>query len=84
MKQDVLAIRQTLSQFGYRMRTLSARHVSELSTTELENLIIKLSQNDINRVLFRCDAEERDDGKGFGTYNIPGYGDMPFCGLHGR
>lgn len=56
VKKDVLAVRQTLSQFGYRMRTLSARNVSDISTTELESIITQLDHNDLNRVLYRSVA----------------------------
>ena len=82
-KSAILKVRQCLAQFGYRMRTISGRNLSELSTTELENIVCKMSLDDLSRVLYRCDAEERDDGKGFGTYNIPGHGTLPYCGIQG-
>lgn len=83
VKKHVLAVRQTMSLFGYRMRTLSARNVSDLSSTELEQILMTLTFNDLNRVLYRSDAEEKDDGQGFGSYDVPGHGALPYCGLQG-
>ena len=76
-------MRSCLSSFGYRVHTYSGRNLKEISSTELESVVSGLSLNDMNRVLYRCDGEERDDGKGFGSYNIPGHGNLPYCGLQG-
>ena len=39
---------------------------------------------DLNFVLYRCDAEERDASSGQdGVYNIPGYGPLVYAGLQG-
>lgn len=39
---------------------------------------------DLNAVLYRADAEERDatDGK-FGVYDVPALGRLTYCGLEG-
>ncbi|SCV04841.1 LAMI_0H19812g1_1 [Lachancea mirantina] len=44
----------------------------------------KLDLYSLNAALFRCDGEEKDVSSGkFGTYNIPKYGTLTFCGLQG-
>ncbi len=83
IKNTILKIRQMLSNFGYRVPTYSGRSLDEMTSNELENIVTRLSLPDLNRVLYRCDAEERDDHKGFGAYNVPGYGSLVYCGLQG-
>ncbi|KAI8845837.1 glucanotransferase domain of glycogen debranching enzyme-domain-containing protein [Chytriomyces cf. hyalinus JEL632] len=41
-----------------------------------------LTDADINIVLYRCGNEEADS-IGDGAYNIPGHGELPYCGLEG-
>lgn len=60
---------------------MSSFSVSE--NKELRNIIAKLTLADLNRALYRCDEEERDDGKGFGTYAIPNFGSLVYCGFQG-
>lgn len=39
---------------------------------------------DLNIVLYRCDAEERDSSDGHdGVYNVPGHGSLVYAGLQG-
>ncbi|KAL7057955.1 hypothetical protein AAHC03_016706 [Spirometra sp. Aus1] len=49
----------------------------------ISRLIADLSLNDINWLLFRCEREENSFGIGRKPYFIPGYGELPFCGLQG-
>ncbi|XP_066992681.2 glycogen debranching enzyme [Anabrus simplex] len=56
---------------------------SSSSVSELESIVSRLSLADLNRVLYRCNEEEQDEGKGFGAYDIPGFGPMVYCGLQG-
>ncbi|CAG9819095.1 unnamed protein product [Phaedon cochleariae] len=51
--------------------------------TELSAIIKKLTLADLNRALYRCDQEERDEGFGFDTYNIPNFGSMVYAGFQG-
>ena len=40
--------------------------------------------SDLNKVLYRCDQEERDETSNtFGVYDIPGYGPLVYAGLQG-
>lgn len=50
---------------------------------ELKQIISKLDLVDLQLALFSCDAEERDRGFGFESYDIPGYKRLPYAGLQG-
>lgn len=40
--------------------------------------------SDLNKVLYRCDQEEREETcDKFGVYNVPGYGPLVYAGLQG-
>lgn len=56
---------------------------SQTQQTDLKNIINELKLEDLNRALYRCDQEERDDGKGFDVYNIPNFGSLVYAGLQG-
>lgn len=42
----------------------------------------KLSLADLNQVLYRCEAEEQEDGGG--CYNIPNWSPLKYAGLQGN
>lgn len=54
------------------------------NVNDLQEVLKDLTLADLNRVLYRCDQEERDEGHGIGAYNIPDYGDLVYCGLQGN
>lgn len=49
--------------------------------TQIKSLAASLSLTDLNYVLYRCENEERDEGKGGGVYVVPGAGALVYCGL---
>ena len=50
---------------------------------EVNGFIKELDLLDLNYALYRCDQEERDDGKGGAAYEVPGAGTLVYCGLQG-
>ena len=75
-------LRRLLTCFGYKTAPEPLEKEKE-EYSELVDIISKLSFNDLNRILYRSNPEEQDDGHGYGAYNIPGDGDLPYCGLQG-
>ncbi|GJQ87827.1 hypothetical protein Trydic_g18672 [Trypoxylus dichotomus] len=57
--------------------------LSRNDNRELSQIMNKMSLADLNRTLYRCDSEERDEGNDFGAYNIPNFGTLFYCGLQG-
>jgi len=52
---------------------------------ELGDIVSQLTLADLNRALYRCEQEERDETKGAsGAYNIPAFGPVVYCGLQGK
>ncbi|XP_050499688.1 glycogen debranching enzyme isoform X2 [Diabrotica virgifera virgifera] len=64
------------------VRTLISS-ISLAKPTELATIVNKMTLADMNRALYRCGQEERDEGFGFDTYNIPSFGSMVYAGLQG-
>ncbi|KAI1779850.1 glycoside hydrolase family 13 protein [Hypoxylon cercidicola] len=65
----------------------AAEHSSGLDTyvtSGAKDVMAELDFVDLNFLLYRCDAEERDGSSGRdGTYDIPGYGKIVYAGLQG-
>lgn len=52
--------------------------------SDLYDIISHMDFSDLNKTLYRCDQEERDETRGkFGVYNVPGYGSLVYAGLQG-
>ena len=51
--------------------------LSDLDTKSLSEAVSGLSLLDVQSVLFQC------SGEGGGCYNVPGHGDLNYCGLAG-
>lgn len=53
--------------------------------SDLHDIISRMDFSDLNKTLYRCDQEERDETQGkFGVYNVPGYGPFVYAGLQGN
>lgn len=86
---SIVAIRVSLHPYTRPYFAKLQENISVLHTgkgknlEELRQVVSKLDLVDINTVLFKCEAEERDLGLGSGTYDIPGFGPLVYCGLQG-
>nr|XP_055038988.1 glycogen debranching enzyme-like isoform X1 [Misgurnus anguillicaudatus] len=76
-------LRTQLSQFNrtYKHGSLTDCNVPEILKIPLGLLMSKLTLADLNVVLFRCEAEEQEDGSG--CYNIPSWKPLKYGGLQG-
>lgn len=82
-QQVVGVLRYYLSQFSpkYRRGSASDDNPPEVLQKPLAQIMSKLSLADMNVLLFRCDAEEQEDGGG--CYGIPGWESLKYAGLQG-
>ncbi|XP_045473681.1 glycogen debranching enzyme [Harmonia axyridis] len=68
--EAVSEVRKLTQQFSY------------VQETDLKRIIKKLELRDLNKVLYKCDQEEQEEG--FSVYGIPGYGgQLVYAGLQG-
>ena len=81
----ILNIRKGMGSFGYLMRSYSGSTAYDETwdTSNFRSVVSNLTLDDLNRVMYRVDAEERDDQFGLATYNIPNHGNLCFSGLRG-
>ncbi|KAI5624143.1 glycogen debranching enzyme isoform X2, partial [Silurus asotus] len=82
--QDLLGfLRTQLYQFNrlYKLGSLTDSDVPDILKVPLELLISKLSLAELNVLLFRCNAEEQEDGGG--CYTIPSWMSLKYAGLQG-
>jgi glycogen debranching enzyme len=58
--------------------------INDFIRSGADEAMAELDLVDLNALLYRCDGEERDlSGGKDGAYNIPGYGELVYCGLEG-
>uniref|UniRef100_A0A4W6G5N0 Glycogen debranching enzyme n=1 Tax=Lates calcarifer TaxID=8187 RepID=A0A4W6G5N0_LATCA len=74
-------LRYYLSQFSPKYRRGSVADENPPELCVFHRLMSKLTLADLNVLLFRCDAEEQEDGGG--CYSIPGWETFKYAGLQG-
>uniref|UniRef100_A0A668AN62 Glycogen debranching enzyme n=1 Tax=Myripristis murdjan TaxID=586833 RepID=A0A668AN62_9TELE len=82
-QQLVGVLRYYLSQFSpkYRRGSVADPNTPPALQKPLAQLMSKLTLGDMNILLFRCDAEEQEDGGG--CYSFPGWENLKYAGLQG-
>ncbi|KAK7944591.1 hypothetical protein WMY93_000319 [Mugilogobius chulae] len=82
-QQVVAVLRYYLSQFSpkYRRGSTADDNPPEVLQKPLSQIMSKLTLADMNVLLFRCEAEEQEDGGG--CYSIPGWESFKYAGLQG-
>ncbi|KAK1884943.1 Glycogen debranching enzyme, partial [Dissostichus eleginoides] len=77
------ALRSHLSQFSpqYQTGSLAENSTPSILTKPLMIIMSKLTLADMNVLLYHCDAEEREDGRG--CYHIPSWLPLNYGGLQG-
>ncbi|XP_033222328.1 glycogen debranching enzyme isoform X2 [Belonocnema kinseyi] len=58
--------------------------ITSPKTSDLQTIVSRMDLADLNKALYRCDQEERDETSNtFGVYDIPEYGPLVYAGLQG-
>uniref|UniRef100_A0A914V688 Glycogen debranching enzyme central domain-containing protein n=1 Tax=Plectus sambesii TaxID=2011161 RepID=A0A914V688_9BILA len=80
----IALMRQNLTLFGFKMRSMSGSNLRQSDKDAgLKAILSRMSLSALNRALFRCHEEEADEHHGNGAYDIPRYGRFVYCGLQG-
>lgn len=66
-----------------KLRRITSALNSPSGDFELDSVVSRLSLSDLNRALYRCVEEEKDEPPHSGTYDIPGFAPMVYAGLQG-
>jgi len=66
-----------------KLRRITSALCSSSGDFDLDTVVSRLSLSDLNRALYRCSEEEKDEPPHAGTYDIPGFGPMIYAGLQG-
>ncbi|XP_052470780.1 glycogen debranching enzyme isoform X1 [Carassius gibelio] len=76
-------LRHHLIQFNplYKAGSQTDPNTPDILKSPLTEIMSKMTLADMNALLFRCDAEEKEDGGG--CYNIPGWKPLKYGGLQG-
>jgi len=79
---SVVAFKVSLSEFHLKAVHNIKNIIQQFddNKSEINSIFNKLSLNDLNFVLFRCNQEEIDDIGG-GTYRLPSIGALNYCGI---
>lgn len=58
--------------------------ITSQKSSDLRVIASRMDLIDLNKALYRCDQEERDETSNrFGVYDIPGYGPLAYAGFQG-
>ncbi|XP_077266299.1 glycogen debranching enzyme-like isoform X3 [Temnothorax americanus] len=84
---SVIAIRVVLRD-NIKLALTSLQYtITQITSDEnssLHDIVSCMDLSDLNKSLYRCDQEEREETQGkFGVYNVPGYGSLVYAGLQG-
>lgn len=76
-------LRSHLSQFSphFKAGSLLVDNADPILSVPFESIASRLSLAELNQVLYRCEAEEREDGGG--CYDVPRWGPLKYAGLQG-
>ncbi|CAN9506545.1 unnamed protein product [Ophioblennius macclurei] len=82
-QQCLKALRHHLVQFSsqYQTESLPDQNSQSVLSEPLMSILSRLTLADMSMLLYRCDAEEREDGRG--CYKIPHWSPLIYGGLQG-